>query len=578
MRVATPLLGLALIASIAVTGCSKREDLKVAEFKGRSITVGEFERAYSKVDPAYLPKASGFEGKVEFLTTMLNKEVMAAKADELGYDKDPAVAQGLDQFTNMTLQVAYLKKNVSDDITVTEKEIKEYYDNSGVSLNIKQILTDTEAQAEEAYAAIKGGLDFDTGVRQYSKLEGAAQGGHVVTATFGALMPEMQKALFALPVGGVTEPLFTQHGWVLAKVLQRSDPVRKIPYEEAKEEIRKKVRNLKEAVALNAFTENLRRQYGVEWNYDNMAIAFNALPPDRSFDAAPSRADEVYPLLFFDPKDYDKPLVTYQGRTITIKDFSDFYDQASFFNRPRQVTRYGGIRSFLTERIMNEISVDAVRKSNIKDDPEVKRVLQRKKEEIMVNLLYEDMINKQTVITAADIQNYYNDNVAKFHVPEKRKFGIILTGDVETARRAYQEVKAGKPFRTVALAYSIDDETRETMGETNELSRGAVPEIDAVGFSLRAVGDVSEPFQTSRGWVVLKLVERSDEKYFTLDEARDSIESAVRENKNGARLEELLTKWKEEFGVVIHEDNLKKTQITERSAEEAATHETDTQG
>jgi parvulin-like peptidyl-prolyl isomerase len=222
----------------------------------------------------------------------------------------------------------------------------------------------------------------------------------------------------------------------------------------------------------------------------------------------------------------------------------------------------------LTEPIMNEISVDIVRKSKIDEDPEVARILQAKKEEIMVGLLYEDMVNKQTVVTAQQIQNYYNDNTDQFSVPERRKFGVVLTGDIETAQQAYQEIRSGKPFRTVALAYSIDEETRETMGESKEMTRGEQPEIDAVGFALRKVGDVSEPFQTSRGWMVLKLIERIDAKTFSLAEARGNIEPRLKEIEADKRLKELLAKWKEEYGLVIHEDNLQKTQITERSAAE----------
>ena len=557
MRVA-PLFGLGMIAAIAVTGCSKREELKVAHFKDRSITVAQFEEAYARVDESFLPKTTGLEGKKEFLTTMLNKEVMAAKADELGYDKDPAVAQGMEAFRRMSLNIAYLKKQVADKITVSEKELREYYDNTGVSLSVKQILCDIESQADAAYAALKGGMDFDTACRTFSKSDDAADGGLVVTVTFGSLMPSLQAPLFRLPVGGFTEPVYTPHGWVIVKVLKGSDPVQKTPYDEVKEELRRKLRSIKEGVALNEFTDKLRKDYGVEWNYDNLAIAFNALPPDREFDAAPTRSDEIYPLLYFDPADYDKPLVTYQGKSTTIKDFSDLYDRASFFTRPRRVYRYGGIRSFLTDPIMNEISVDVVRKSRIEEDPEVAAVLKAKREEIMVGLLYEDMVNKQTVITAAAIQDYYNDNVDRFRTPEKRKFGVILTGDIETALRALGEIRARKPFRTVALAYSIDDETRETMGETPELAFGEQPEIDVVGFKLRQVGDVSEPFQTSRGWMVLKLLERVDARTFTLDEARTGIEGALREIKNDEKLEELLTKWKEEYGVVIDEKNLEK--------------------
>ncbi|MDH5627466.1 MAG: hypothetical protein OEY69_04140, partial [Candidatus Krumholzibacteria bacterium] len=83
-------------------------------------------------------------------------------------------------------------------------------------------------------------------------------------------------------------------------------------------------------------------------------------------------------------------------------------------------------------------------------------------------------------------------------------------------------------------------------------------------------GDVSEPFQTARGWMVLKLLERTEARTFTLQEVRPRIEAALREIKNDERLEELLAKWKEEYGVVINEKNLEKTQITERSAAEPA--------
>ena len=565
------LLGLGLIASIAVTGCTKREDLKLAEIKDRTITVADFEDAYAKIDAEYLPKATGLDGKKEFLTNLVNKEIMAAKADELGYDKDPNVVQAMEQFRRMSLPVAYLKKQVADKITVSEDELKEYYDNLGITLSVKQLLVDTESQSEEAYQALKGGMDFDTACRSFSKTDDAADGGMVLTVTFGRLIPELQTPLFRLPVGGYTEPVYTAQGWVIVKVLKRSDPVHKDPYEDVHDELKTKLRSLKEAVALNDYTNKLRDDYGVEWNYDNIGIVFNALPPDRAFDDAPPRTDEIYPLLMFDPKDYDQPLVTYQGKAITVKDFSDFYDQASFFTRPRRAYRYGGIRSFLTERIMNEISADVVRKSKIDEDPEVAAVLKAKKEQMMVGMLYEEMVNKQVVVTAQEIQTYYNDNIEAFRVPEKRKFGLILTGDIDTAHEACNEIKGGKPFRTVALAFSIDEDTKESMGETKELAQGENPEIDAVGFGLKNVGDVSEPFQTSRGWTVLKLLERSEARTFSLEEVRGRVQASLKEIKANKRLDELITKWKEEYNVVVNEKNLGKVEITERSAAEPAT-------
>jgi peptidyl-prolyl cis-trans isomerase SurA len=140
---------------------------------------------------------------------------------------------------------------------------------------------------------------------------------------------------------------------------------------------------------------------------------------------------------------------------------------------------------------------------------------------------------------------------------------------METAQKARQELRSGKPLATVANAYSIDEETVANGGVTNFVTNGENAEIDAVGFGLKRVGDISEPFQTSRGWMVLRLVELQEAKFFSYDEALPGIEGRLKNEANDKKLKELLDKWKEEFGVVIHDDNLKKVHVTERSAAEA---------
>jgi parvulin-like peptidyl-prolyl isomerase len=81
---------------------------------------------------------------------------------------------------------------------------------------------------------------------------------------------------------------------------------------------------------------------------------------------------------------------------------------------------------------------------------------------------------------------------------------------------------------------------------------------------MKSVGEVSTPFQVSNGWMVLKLMELAPERVFTFDEAKDRIEAALREQDNDKRLNDLLAKWKDEFKVVIHDDNLKKVRLPER--------------
>jgi len=387
----------------------------------------------------------------------------------------------------------------------------------------------------------------------------------VISAPFGAMLPELDEPVFKLPVGGYTEPIFTMQGWVIIQVV-KMDRLGKPrgEYEKEKERIRTDMKNEREALAVNAYTESLREKYGVTWNYDSMEIIFKALPPDRPIEQASSRDQEVYPLLYFEAGDLDKPVVSYPGRTITIKDFSDLYDRASFYNRPRRELRLGGIRGFLTINIMNDISTDAVAKSGIENDPEVKKLLNLKRDELMVSLMYEDLVNKKSVVTFDRMQAYYNDNVASLRTPETRNFGVVVAGDQETALKAQEEMLAGRPMAAVAATYSNDPEARENRGQTGLIVRGQMPDVDKVGWEMQSVGAVSTPTQVSNGWMVVKLLEISPERTFTLDESKERIEAVLREEDNDKRLKELLTKWKDEFKVVVHEDNLKKIKLPMR--------------
>lgn len=564
MRIACLSLGLVAVASIALTGCSKREDLKLAEIKDRVITIHDYEDAYSRVKAEFLPKKTGEEGKKEFLDTMINRDVMAVKADELGYDKDPSIAQGMEAFRRMTEQVAFLRKQVGE-IKVSDADCKRYYDLQGTSVNFKRILTDREEQADEAYQALKNGEEFTAVLTRYSVSDDAKDGGTVITAPFGALISQLDYPVFSLPVGGYTKPIFTPQGWVILQVV-KIDKVRKPQgnYEADKEKIRTTIRNTRESVAVSDFTEKLRDQYGVTWNYDSMELIFKALPPDKPIDQASSRDQEVYPLLYFDAGDLDKPVVSSPARTITIKDFSDLYDRASFYNRPRREMRLGGIRGFLTINIMNDISNDAVAKSGIENDPEVKKLINTKRDELMVGLMYEDLVNKKTIVTFDRMQTYYNDNKEGLRTPERRNFGVVITGDMNTALKAQEDMLAGKPMATVTANYTTDPELLEKRGQTGLIMRGEMPDLDETGFAMKSVGEVSTPFQVSTGWMVLKLMELAPERVFTFDEAKDRIEASLREKDNDKRLNELLAKWKDEYKVVIHEDNLKKVNLPVR--------------
>jgi parvulin-like peptidyl-prolyl isomerase len=195
--------------------------------------------------------------------------------------------------------------------------------------------------------------------------------------------------------------------------------------------------------------------------------------------------------------------------------------------------------------------------------------VEKKKRLLMVQSLYRDLIDSKTVVSEEEKRQFYADNPDLFLIPEKRQFGIVLTDSEEKAREAYDKLKAGASISEVAEAYSIDPETRKNRGLTDLVVKGDNPEIDEVGFALKNVGDISKPFKTSRGWVVLKLMQRQPKRTITFAEAEASINKRLKEEKNDKRLRKLLDKWRRQIPIEIYEENLSKITVKERNVETA---------
>lgn len=552
----------ALMATIA--GCSRSKDkIPVAKVRDRVITLAQFEDSFNRVAPKYLPKKTGYEGLREFLDTLIKKEIMAIKADELGYDKDPQIVENMKAFRKMGLQALYLKAQVGD-IEVTEEDIKDYKRKMSMMLTVKEILVDTPEEGEEVYRQLKQGVDFESLAKKYSKTPDASMGGRMLTMAYGSYAPEFQDPIFELPVGGFTAPLESPYGYFIIKVLKKD---RRTPPMQSEEEIKRVVHAYKSLPKQHAVTKRMEKEAGLTWYMDNLRIVFEALPPDRPVTNPPPRGSEKKPILQFSEEDLQKPLATYKDKVITIKDFSDMYDKTSFFARPRKEFRLMGIRVFLEKQIVAELVEDAVKKFGPESNPIIKKAMDRKKEEIMVSKMFDELVSSQTKVTPDEVEEFYQTNIDAYRRPEQRRFGVILTGSKNAAMEAYERIKAGEDFLAVAMKYSIDVETKPNQAETDFLSRGDQPELDKVGFALENIGDVSEPFMTSKGWVILRLVERKPERLLRLDEVWSSVEADLKRMKDDERLEQLIAKWKKSIPIEIYEDNLKKAKVKPRLTE-----------
>ncbi len=558
MRSSKSLMMILTLPVMFLAACSAGEDSPVASVNDRNISIKDYQKAWATVDPQFLPATTDLSGRREFLDIMVNKEVMAIKADELGYDKDTYVVQGMEAFKKVGLQAAYLKINVSDRINVTDANVQEYYKMWGKRLSVKQILCDTETDADEVYEALKEGHDFETLCRERSKGPDASEGGRVISANFGNFPPAWNE-LFELKVGEVARPIRADYGYFIVKVMSSTPPTRE-PLKNVEESIREHIRLHQEIEYSAEMSQAIRDKHGLTLYEDNIVTAFKLLPPDRPLTNPPDRRQEVYPLLDIPPSELDKPLMSYDDEVITMKDFSDIYDRSSFFERPRRQLRIGGVAKFLIHLVMNDLVMVEMEESGIENLPEIARILNRKREQLMVDKLYQDLVIGQTEVSFQEVDRYYNDNLEQFRRGEERRFGVVMTGDHDEARRVVQKIKAGKDFEEIFLEHSLHGPTKINGGDSGFIEKGSRPDFGP-GFELARVGGVTEPFETAEGWMVLKLFEKRPARILSVNEAQGDIQHFLRQQGNNERLDELIVKWKGEMSIKVYDDRLMKATL-----------------
>jgi parvulin-like peptidyl-prolyl isomerase len=126
--------------------------------------------------------------------------------------------------------------------------------------------------AKELREKIVGGADFGAVAREESEdPESAARGGDIGFVLRGVAAPEMEKVVFDLKVGDVSEPILTDIGYHVIRVTERR-AAEKPDFERFKDDIVNFLANMQFQKELEKFVKGLREKAVIEKNLPVTAV------------------------------------------------------------------------------------------------------------------------------------------------------------------------------------------------------------------------------------------------------------------------------------------------------------------
>ena len=193
------------------------------------------------------------------LQTLIDRQVLLLAASERGLHRNEEVLAELAKRETKALADAMLRRNVEAKVSVTEDDIEKAYARPGwgEKVTTMEIFVPNQEQARQVQALLAQGGDFEEVGRQFAAdLYYGVHTGEIRQLAYSPFDSprDLAQAVFALPVGGVTEPIPLHGGFIIAKVAERrraelvevEDGIREALGEEQQQQLRESyLRHLK---------------------------------------------------------------------------------------------------------------------------------------------------------------------------------------------------------------------------------------------------------------------------------------------------------------------------------------------
>ncbi len=291
-----------LVLSLALAGCSKKEDFAI-KVNDKVVPMKLYNEKLDAVKSYLTQQGMDFDNnqgkatlesvKNEVLEGLIGTELINQEIAKNNWDlKDPKIAKQIEELKSQLPGQDYQKwldqqamtedevvnyfaftSNVAKDVTVTDQEVKQYFDSNYAKyggqeeqVKARHILVATEKEALEVIEELKGEADFAELAKKKSTEPAAkTSGGDLGYFTRGQMVPTFEEAAFSQAVGKISEkPVKTDFGYHVILVEDHKQAV-KPDFEKAKDQVKEDALKYAKDQTIESYYSKLRQEAKIEY-------------------------------------------------------------------------------------------------------------------------------------------------------------------------------------------------------------------------------------------------------------------------------------------------------------------------
>ncbi len=240
----------------------------LATVGGKVLTEADVEKVLKSLDPQRAMQFSSEEGKKKLIEELVCQELFYLDAKKNQLDQEDGFLKEVEVLKENLLK-QYAINLLMKDIHISQEEARTYYDEhpeqfvDPASVRASHILVEDEAKAEAVLKEIGEGVSFEEAAQKYSKCPSNAKGGDLGFFTRGKMVPEFEEAAFAMATGEISQPVKTQFGSHIIKVVEKKEAAT-TPFDDIEAQLTQHLLSLKQQKAYYDRVDQLKSLYQAE--------------------------------------------------------------------------------------------------------------------------------------------------------------------------------------------------------------------------------------------------------------------------------------------------------------------------
>lgn len=348
----------ALAVSLLLAGCSPG-GRPLARVGSRTLTSNDLLEAGRGNETQY--SGDPEEAKRALLDDLVRRELMLEAARGRGLDTTSFARQYHQGLRDRLSLEALYAEIAPQDVGVTEAETRRFYERRGARAAARIVYSPDHNTIDAALGALARGEAFADVADRFNLPGTVPPGGAIGMVSYGQLVPPLDEALLAQPLGKVGGPYDTPQGIFLLLVDSR-EPAEQPPFEQVQAQIAEMIRQRKVRQTMSSSLVALRDEYGAKLEKGAAARLFQLMTPARM-------GDGIVPELT--PEQSAEVLARFEGGTYTVGDAFADLRRPDVQKPPAAMTP--AIEQWLESRLITRVAGVEAKRRHLESDPAVAR-------------------------------------------------------------------------------------------------------------------------------------------------------------------------------------------------------------